>query len=94
LEVFHERHRKDTFWARVALLALIFGILGLNLWMTQRSYDALITDVDASRVAMSELHEQTALRLEAIEARLASIEAKSVVLVAPAPGTPGAPLVP
>ncbi|MFZ5475317.1 MAG: hypothetical protein ACOZNI_00970 [Myxococcota bacterium] len=76
LEEFHARHAHDTWWARVALLTLIFGMLGVNLWMTKRSYDALMADVDASRMAMSELHEQTTTRLDALEARLVAIEGR------------------
>lgn len=76
LEELHEQHARQTWWARVTLLSLVFGMLALNLWMTQRSYDALMADVDASRTGMSEVHEQTSLRLEAIEARLTRIEAR------------------
>lgn len=74
LEEFHTRHAKDTWWARVALLTLVFGMLGLNLWMTQRNYEAMMADVDASRMAMSAMLEATATRLDAIEGRLGSIE--------------------
>src|SRR5689334_5668824 len=70
LEEYHDRHANDTWWARVALLTLIFGMLSMNLWMTQRSYDAMMADVDASRMALSEINEATTTRLDELEARL------------------------
>lgn len=74
LEEFHDRHARDTWWARVVLITLIFGMQALNLWMTQRNYDAMIIDVDASRQAASQIDEQTTVRLEALSRRLDSIE--------------------
>jgi hypothetical protein len=83
LEEFHERHARDTYWARVALITVIFGMLALNLWMTDRSYEAMMVDVDASRLAASQLEEQSTVRLEALGKRLEAIEARL-----PAPGAP------
>ena len=58
----------------MVLITLIFGMQALNLWMTQRNYDAMIIDVDASRQAASQIDEQTTVRLEALSRRLDSIE--------------------
>jgi len=82
LEEFHERHARDTWWARVALITVIFGMLGLNLWMTERNYEAMMIDIDASRLAASEIDQQTTVRLEALDRRLDAIEAR---LANPAP---------
>ncbi len=76
LEEFHDRHRRDTYWARVSLLVVIFGMLGLNLWIVSEMQVALTTDIDASRMAMSATHDETLSRLEALDARLAAIEAR------------------
>lgn len=76
LEEFHERHRRDTYWARVTLLTVVFGMLGLNLWIVSEMHTALVTDIDASRMAMSATHDETLSRLEAIDARLAGLEAR------------------
>lgn len=86
LEEFHDRHARDTWWARVVLITLIFGMQGLNLWMTQRNYDAMIIDVDASRQAASQIDEQTTLRLETLSRRLESMQAQ-LASVAPTPAT-------
>ncbi len=82
LEEFHERHARETYWARVVLITLVFGMQALNLWMTQRNYEAMIIDVDASRQAASEIDEQTTVRLESLNKRLEAIEAKLPVPVA------------
>lgn len=82
LEEFHERHARDTWWARVVLMTVIFGMLGLNLWMTERNYEAMMIDIDASRIAASEIDEQTTVRLEALDRRLDAIEGR---LANPAP---------
>jgi hypothetical protein len=89
LEEYHARHAKDAWWARVALLTLVFGMLGLNLWMTVRSYDAMMVDIDASRIAMDEINEQTTIRLDAIERRLAAIDARLAAAPPAATAAPG-----
>ena len=76
LEEFHERHARDTWWARVVLITLIFGMLGLNLWMTQSLSDAMMIDVDASRMAEADIDEQTTQRLDALAKKLDEIEAR------------------
>ena len=93
LEEFHDRHARDTWWARVVLITLIFGMLGLNLWMSKRNYDAMMIDVDASRMAASQIDEQTTARLEALARRLEDIEARLPVAItaAPAPTAPAGP---
>ncbi len=89
LEEFHERHARDTWWARVTLITLIFGMIALNLWMSERSYDSMIIDVDASRQAASEIDEQTDLRFDAVDKQLDRIEAR--LDAAAAATTPAAP---
>ncbi len=76
LEDLHERHARDTRWARASLLLLIFGMLSLNLWMTNSIYTALTIDIDASRMAMAEIEAQSAVRMEALDKRLAAIETR------------------
>ncbi|MSQ01896.1 MAG: hypothetical protein EXR71_08385 [Myxococcales bacterium] len=76
LEEFHDRHARDTWWARIVLITMIFGMLALNLWMTERTYEAMLIDVDASRMAASDIDEQSTARLEALARRLDSIESR------------------
>lgn len=90
LEEFHERHARDTYWARVVLITLIFGMVALNLWMSERSYDAMIIDVDASRMAADEIDQQTTLRLEQLDKHLDEIEARLPPLPPPAAAAPAA----
>lgn len=91
LEEFHDRHARDTWWARVVLITLIFGMLGLNLWMSERNYEAMIIDVDASRMAASQIDEQTTARLEALARRLEAIEACAPAPPVTDPALPGLP---
>ncbi|MBM4392250.1 MAG: hypothetical protein FJ090_14110 [Deltaproteobacteria bacterium] len=74
IEELHERHSRDIRWGRTSLLLLIFGMLSLNLWMTNSIYNALTIDIDASRMAMAEIEAQSAIRLEQLDKRLATIE--------------------
>lgn len=76
LEEFHERHSRDTWWARAVLVTVICGMLAVNLWMTHRNYEEMMIDIDASRLAASEIDQQTTIRLEALDRRLAAIEAR------------------
>jgi hypothetical protein len=76
LEEFQERHRGDGVWVRAVLVALGFALVSANLWVGLQSYNALTTDVDASRLAMSELHEQTMVRLDELEKRLDALEGR------------------
>ncbi len=85
LEELHERHARDTRWARATLLTLIFGMLALNLWMTNSVYTALTIDIDASRMAMAEIEAQSAIRMEALDKRLAAIETRLAAHEAVAP---------
>ncbi len=85
LEEFHERHAKDTWWYRVSLMTLIFGMLAVNLWMTSRSYTAMMIDVDTSRITASAIDDQTTARLDEITRRLERIEAR----LPPAPDKTG-----
>lgn len=85
LEEFHERHARDTWWARVVLITVIFSMLGMNLWMSQRNYEAMMINIDASRMGASEIDEQTTLRLEALDHRLSVIEGRLPVDPPPTP---------
>lgn len=85
LEYYRRLHGRHTFYARAALLTVIVGMLGANMWLSQRNYHTLIVNMDQARLAQAELldrhlaaAELQQQQIEALEARLANLEAAHV----------------
>ncbi len=83
LEYYRQLHARHTLYARVALLAVIVGMLGANMWLTQRNYHSIVVNMDQTRLAQDQLidsqaalADEQARRLTALEARLAELEAR------------------
>lgn len=85
LEYYRRLHGRHTLWARITLLTVIVGMLGANMWLTQRNYATLIVNMDQSRLAQAEMIDRQEAHIANLEARLASIElTQDAVLVAQA----------
>jgi len=84
LEYFQHLHARHTLWARAVLLAIIFGMLAINMWQTQRNYTAVIINMDQARMAQADIDEANANRLAEISGELAKLRADVATLTAAA----------
>ncbi len=75
MEYYKEQEAQRTLIARIVLLTIIFGMLASNMWLTQRNYEALLINVDQTRLAQVRLHDVTAARLAAMELHIADLQA-------------------
>ena len=67
LETYNRDHARHTLISRVLLLSVIFGGIAMNLWMTDRNYDALIISIDHEREASVDIFERTNTQLATME---------------------------
>ena len=70
LEYYQAKEARRTMIARVILLSVIIGMLGLNMWLTQRNYDALVINMNQARLDQDQFHEFTTIRLKGVEEQL------------------------
>ena len=76
LEYYQRREARRTFVARTLLIAVIFGMLGANMWMTNRVHDDMLTNMDQARLEQAALIDNHQGTLEAIDTRLGLLEAE------------------
>lgn len=88
LAMYQKEHARHTFWARVALLSVIFGMLAANMWLTQRNLEVMMVNMDDARHGQSVIIDQQEAivaeqgkRLDAIDARLDALETRSTATV-------------
>jgi len=74
LEYYQRIHNRNTWVARLILLSVIFGMLSINMWMTQRNYEALVINVDQARLAQVHMLDITVGRVKKLEKRIDSLE--------------------
>jgi len=74
LDYYQTLHARHTFWARVALLTIIFGMLGANMWLAQRNYRTVIVNVDQTRLAQAEMMDRQAEMMENLDQRIALVQ--------------------
>jgi hypothetical protein len=74
LDYYQGIHSRNTFYARLVLLTVIFGMLSANMWMTQRNYEALVINVDQARLAQVHMLDITVSRVKKLEKRFDSLE--------------------
>jgi len=74
LDYYRTLHGKHTLWARVALLTVIFGMLGVTMWLTQRNYRTVILNVDQIRLAQAEMIDRQAEMMEKQDQRIALLQ--------------------
>ena len=74
LEYYQRIHSRNTWIARLVLLSVIFGMLSVNMWMTQRNYEALVINVDQARLAQVHMLDITVSRVKKLEKRIDSLE--------------------
>ncbi len=74
LEYYQRREARRTFVARTLLLSVIFGMLGANMWMTNKVHEDMITTMDQARLEQSTLIDAQQGTLEAIDTRLGMLE--------------------
>jgi hypothetical protein len=74
LEFYQQQAARRTMVARVVLLVAIVGMLGVNIYLSQRNYEALLINVDQARSAQLELVEVTWARMDRLEGQIAALE--------------------
>jgi flagellar biosynthesis/type III secretory pathway M-ring protein FliF/YscJ len=74
LEYYQRLHSRNTWIARLILLTVIFGMMSMNMWMTQRNYEALVINVDQARLAQVHMLDITVSRVKKLEKRFDSLE--------------------
>ena len=74
LEYYQRLHSRNTWIARLVLLTIIFGMMSMNMWMTQRNYEALVINVDQARLAQVHMLDITVSRVKKLEKRFDSLE--------------------
>lgn len=82
LEYYQTLHARHTLYARAALLLVVFGMLGANMWLTQRNFETLMVNLDASRTDQQVVMDQHTSIIEAQNTRLAAIEGRLVAIEA------------
>jgi len=75
LEFYQRKAARRTFWSRVVLLVVIFGMMTTNATLTQRNYEAMLINVNQARLGQMQLHEATLQKLDEIDQRLGALEA-------------------
>lgn len=74
LEYYTQQAARRTFYSRLALLTLIFSMLAANMWLTQRNYEAMIINLNQTRLAQDQLHDRTAVRLDEMEQQILHLQ--------------------
>ena len=74
LEYFQQIQRRNTWLARAMLLGVLMSMLFVQMWMTQRNYDAMIINVDQTRMAQVNLFEAQVERIRKLEARVIDLQ--------------------
>jgi hypothetical protein len=74
LEYFQQIQRRNTWLARAMLLGVLMSMLFVQMWMTQRNYDAMIINVDQTRIAQVNLFEAQVERIRKLEARVITLQ--------------------
>ena len=74
LEFYQRIQSRNTWVARFVLLAVVFGMMSANMWMTQRNYEALVINVDQARLAQVHMLDITVNRVKKLEKRIESLE--------------------
>lgn len=74
LEYFQQIHRRNTWLARAMLLGVLMSMLFVQMWMTQRNYDAMIINVDQTRMAQVNLFEAQVERIRKLEVRVIDLQ--------------------
>lgn len=75
LETYNREHARATLISRAFLLTIIFGGIALNLWMTNRNYEAMIISVDHEREAAVDIFERTNGQLATMEKEIERLQA-------------------
>jgi hypothetical protein len=87
LEYYQTLHARHTLYARAALLLVVFGMLGANMWLTQSNFETLMVNLDASRTDQQVVMDQHTASIDAQNHRLAAIEGRLVAIEAQTPPT-------
>lgn len=74
LETYNQEHARHTLISRVLLLGVIFGGIALNLWMTNRNYEALIISIDHEREASVDIFDRTNAELGKMQAEIQRLQ--------------------
>jgi cell division protein FtsB len=75
LEYYQLKEAQKTMVARVVLLTVIIGMLGLNMWLTQRNYEDLVINLNQTRIEQDQLHDSTTARLRTMEQQMEQLQA-------------------
>ena len=75
LEYYQAIDRRNTWLARALLLSVIMAMLGANMWMSQRNYEAMLINVDQARLAQINLFEAEMKRLRQLESQVSELQA-------------------
>ena len=76
LEYFQQIERRNTWMARAMLLSVLVGLLCMQMWMTQRNYEAMLINVDQTRLAQMNLFEAEMERIRRLEQQVTDLQAK------------------
>ncbi len=82
LRYYQDQQAKRTMVARVALLGLIFAMLAGNIWLTQNNHEALVTNLNQTRLDQVALNEKMTEELRQMRSLLESYESRVVALEA------------
>jgi len=74
LEYYQKIQQRNTWLARAMLLSVLVGLLCMNMWMTQRNYEAMLINVDQTRLAQVNLFEAQVERIRQLEARMVLLQ--------------------
>ena len=93
LEFYTQKEAKRTFVARAVLLTLIFGMLSANMWMTKRNHEAILVNIDQSRLEQVAFDEGQQKDLVAIHKKMLNMEAQLTAMQASQDAVDDAPVV-
>ncbi len=74
LEYYQQIQQRNTWLARALLLSVLVGLLGVNMWMSQRNYEAMLINVDQTRLAQVNLFEAQVERIRKLEVRVITLQ--------------------
>ena len=74
LEYFQQIQRRNTWLARAMLLGVLVAMLFVQMWMTQRNHDAMLINMDQTRLAQVNLFEAQVERIRQLEARVVTLQ--------------------
>ncbi|MFT4977327.1 MAG: hypothetical protein ACI8S6_003232 [Myxococcota bacterium] len=83
LEYYTAQAARRTLISRVALLTIIFGMLSANMWQTERNYEAMIININQTRLAQDQLHDTTTARISDLEQQLVTLQHSIDLLLPP-----------